>query len=147
MPKLIAKNSKNFYQYQILKKYTTGIKLLGSEVKSIKNSNFAFSEAYCFIKDGELYLKNMFVSEYKRGGKFFNHQPLRDRKLLLTKKEINELEFKLKQKGLTIVPLTIILADNGYIKMEIGLVKGKTLYDKRMSLIEKEHKKQIKEKL
>ena len=96
MAKLIAKNKRNFYEYQIIKKYISGIKLLGSEVKSIKSLNFAFSEAYCFIKDSEIFIKNMFVSEYKRGGKFFNHQPLRDKKLLLTKKEINELKIKLK---------------------------------------------------
>ena len=133
MSKLISKNKKAFYEYQILEQHTAGIQLKGSEVKSIKANNVNMSESYCIIKDGEIFIKNMHISEHKQGGQHNNHEPLRDRKLLLKKKEITNLYDKVKQKGLTIVPLSIILSDTGFVKLEIGLAKGKNLYDKRVA--------------
>lgn len=132
--KLIVKNKKAFFSYQILEKYTAGIKLVGSEVKSIRNGNVSIVESYCFIKDNELYIKGMHVSEHKEGGKYNNHQPVRDRKLLMKKKEIIKLNENISQKGLTIVPLAIILSDFGLIKLEIGLAKGKNLYNKKQTI-------------
>jgi len=141
---LIVKNKKAFFEYSILEKLIAGIELKGSEVKSIRSGKVNISEAYCLIDNGEIYIKNMHVSEHKQGGRNNNHEPLRDRKLLLKKKEITSLADKVKQKGLTIVPLEIILTKTGYIKLEIGLAKGKKTYDKRQSLKAKDLEREIK---
>lgn len=143
MSKVIVKNKKAYFEYSILEKYIAGIKLQGSEVKSIKDSKVSISEAYCFITDGEIFIKGMHVTEHKEGGKHNNHVPTRDRKLLLKKKEIIKLEEKMSQKGLTIVPLEIILSPTGFIKLEIGLARGKNLYDKRTSLKDKDLKREL----
>ena len=127
----IAKNKKAFFEYNILERYTAGIELKGSEVKSIKNAKVSLGESYCFIENGEIFIKNMHVSEHEQGGKTNNHNPVRDRKLLLKKKEISNLNDDVKQKGLTIIPLEVILTSTGLIKLSIGLAKGKKLYDKR----------------
>jgi SsrA-binding protein len=127
----IVKNKKVFFEYNILERYTAGIELRGSEVKSIKNAKVSLGESYCFIENGEIFIKNMHVSEHEQGGKANNHNPVRDRKLLLKKKEISNLNDDVKQKGLTIIPLEVILTSTGLIKLSIGLAKGKKLYDKR----------------
>jgi SsrA-binding protein len=145
--KLITKNKRAFFEYTILDKYTAGIQLKGSEVKSIKLNNVNMNEAHCFIHDGEMFIKNMHVSEHKQGGTHNNHVPIRDRKLLLKKKEIFTLNEKVKQKGLTIVPLAILLSPTGYIKIEIGLAKGKNTYDKKLSLKLKTLEKELKKEL
>lgn len=132
--KSITKNKRVYYEYSILEKYTAGIQLQGSEVKSIKTSKVSIAEAYCFITNGEIFIKGMHVTEHKEGGKHNNHQPVRDRKLLMKKKEILKLHEKISQKGLTIVPLEIILSNTGFVKLEIGLAKGKNLYDKKQSI-------------
>ena len=141
--KPIIKNKKSYFDYIILEKYTAGIKLQGSEVKSIKNNKVSISEAYCFISDGEIFIKGMHVAEYKQGGTNFNHEPVRNRKLLFKKKEIIKLSEKMSQKGLTIVPLELILSDTGLIKLIIGLAKGKNLYDKRDSIKQKDAKREM----
>jgi len=143
MSKLIIKNNKAYYEYSILEKVVAGIQLKGSEVKSVKMSNVTISEAYCFIQDNEIFIKNMHISEHKQGGVHNNHEPLRDRKLLLKKKEILSLSEKVKQKGLTIIPLEVILSKTGFVKIEIGLAKGKNLYDKRVSIKEKDLKRDL----
>lgn len=143
MSKLIVKNRKAFFEYQILEKHIAGIKLVGSEVKSIRSGNVSINEAYCFIQNNEIFVKGMHVNEHKEGGKYNNHQPLRDRKLLMKKKEIIKLNENIAQKGLTIVPLAIILSDFGLIKLEIGLSKGKNLYDKRNSIKAKDQKRDL----
>ena len=127
----IVKNKKAFFEFNILERYTAGIELRGSEVKSIKNAKVSLGESYCFIENGEIFIKNMHVSEHEHGGKANNHNPVRDRKLLLKKKEIINLNDDVKQKGLTIIPLEVILTSTGLIKLSIGLAKGKKLYDKR----------------
>jgi SsrA-binding protein len=145
--KLITKNKRAFFEYSILDKYIAGIQLKGSEVKSIKSGNVNMNEAFCFIQEGEMFIKNMHVSEHKQGGVHNNHAPIRDRKLLLKKKEIFTLNDKVKQKGLTIIPLAILLSPTGYIKIEIGLAKGKNTYDKKESIklrdLDREMKKNI----
>jgi SsrA-binding protein len=141
---LIVKNKKAFFEYSILEKLIAGIELKGSEVKSIRSGKVNISEAYCLIENGEIYIKNMHVSEHEQGGRNNNHEPLRDRKLLLKKKEITSLADKVKQKGLTIVPLEIILTKTGYIKLEIGLAKGKKTYNKRESLKAKDLEREMK---
>lgn len=134
MSKKICVNKRAYFEYSILEKYTAGIQLQGSEVKSIKASKVSIAEAYCFITNGEIFIKGMHVTEHKEGGKHNNHQPVRDRKLLMKKKEILKLHEKISQKGLTIVPLEIILSNTGFVKLEIGLAKGKNLYDKKQSI-------------
>ena len=141
--KSITKNRKAYFEYNILEKYIAGIKLQGSEVKSIRLGKVSIVEAYCYITNNEIFIKGMHVTEHKEGGKYNNHQPLRDRKLLMKKKEIIKLNENMSQKGLTIVPLEIILSNTGFIKLEIGLAKGKNLYDKRNSIKEKDLKREV----
>jgi len=129
--KSITKNKKAYFSYTILEKHIAGIQLQGSEVKSIKASKVSIAEAYCYIKDGEIFIKGMYVSLYSFGAQHNNHEPVRDRKLLLKKKEIVKLSDKVSQKGLTIVPLELMVNDTGLIKLEIGLVKGKNTFDKK----------------
>ena len=132
--KNLTENRKAYFEYTILDKYIAGIQLKGSEVKSIRLNNVNMNEAYCLIQDGEMFIKNMHVSPHKQGGIHNNHIPIRDRKLLLKKKEIFTLNNKVKQKGLTIVPLAILLSPTGYIKIEIGLAKGKNTYNKKETI-------------
>lgn len=134
MSKVIAKNNKAYFEYFIQEKLIAGVELKGSEVKSIKNGNVNMSEAYCLVDKGEIFIQNMHISEYNHGGIHNNHDPLRIRKLLLKKKEIITLGEKTKQKGLTIIPLTLLLSETGLIKLEIGLAKGKKIFDKRESI-------------
>ena len=140
--KSISKNKKAYFEYFILDKFTAGIKLVGSEVKSIRAGKVSIVEAYCYINNGEIFIKGMHVSEHKEGGKHNNHQPIRDRKLLMNKKEIIKLSENISQKGLTIVPLEVMLSSTGFIKVEIGLAKGKHLYDKRNTLKENDLKRE-----
>ena len=132
--KSITKNKKAYFEYQILDKYTAGIKLQGSEVKSIRAGKVSIVEAYCFIANDEIFIKGMHITEHKEGGIHNNHIPVRDRKLLMKKKEIIKLNDNIAQKGLTIVPLEIILTNTGFIKLEIGLAKGKNLYNKKQTI-------------
>ncbi len=141
--KSIIKNKKAYFEYQILEKHFAGIQLKGSEVKSIRAAKTSISEAYCFIANDELFIKGMHVTEHKEGGQHNNHEPVRDRKLLMKKKEIIKLRENITQKGLTLIPLEIILSDTGFIKIEIGLAKGKKLFDKRESIKEKDIKREL----
>ena len=132
MSKKICVNKKAYFEYTILEKHTAGIQLKGSEVKSIRASKVSIVEGYCYIQDGEIFIKGMHIAEHKEGGKNYNHVPLRDRKLLMKKKEILKLYQTLSEKGLTIVPLEVIITKEGFVKVEIGLAKGKKLFDKKM---------------
>ena len=143
MSKLISKNKRAFFEYQILDQYTAGIKLQGSEVKSIKASKVSIVESYCFIVNDEMFIKGMHIAEHKEGGLHNNHTPVRDRKLLLKKKEIIKIRETISIKGLTIVPLSVIISSTGFIKLEIGVAKGKNLYDKRNSLKDKDLKRDL----
>jgi len=134
MSKKICANKRAYFEYFILDKFTAGIQLQGSEVKSIRNGKVSIVEAYCYITNGEIFIKGMHISEHKEGGKYNNHQPLRDRKLLMKKKEILKLDENMSQKGLTIVPIEVIISNTGFIKVEIGLAKGKHLYDKKQTI-------------
>ena len=134
MNEKICLNKKANYEYHILEKFVCGMVLQGSEVKSIRLGKASISEAYCYVKNGEVFVKNMHISEYKQSNKYDSHDPVRERKLLLKKKEIIKLSEKVSQKGLTIIPLAILLTDTGYMKLEIALAKGKHLYDKRETI-------------
>lgn len=131
---LITKNKKAFFDYEIIDTYTAGIILVGSEVKSIRNKEVSIKEAYCHIDNGEMFLKGMHIAQFKQSGTHQNHDPLRDRKLLLNKKEINKLHKKVGEKGLTIVPLKVIITNKGFIKVDIGLAQGKKNFDKRETI-------------
>ena len=135
------KNKKAGFQYQITDKYTAGIGLTGTEVKSVREGKATINEAYCFFRKGELYIKNMHITEYQKGT-HYNHEPTRTRKLLLKKRELKKLEAKVKEKGLTIIPILLFFSDTGYVKIEVGLAKGKKSFDKRESIKRKDIKRE-----
>lgn len=143
---IIIENRKAAFEYFIIERMLAGIKLIGTEVKSIRQSKASISEAYCHIINGEIFIKGMHVSDYKEI-KHTNHEPTRDRKLLLNKKEINKLSKAIKEKGLTIIPLAIKLSDSGFIKIEIGLAKGKKAPDKREAIKEKDIKRELEKNI
>lgn len=144
--KILATNKKAFNEYEIIETYEAGIALQGSEVKSIRNGRISLKDSYAKIKDNEIYLINCNISLYSSSS-YFNHDPSRERKLLMHKKEIIRLQSKVQQKGFTIIPLKVYLK-KGIIKIEIALAKGKKLYDKReeakRKAIEMEIKKALK---
>lgn len=146
MPRLKSdiriKNKKAEYQFFLIDRYTAGIVLTGTEIKSIRAGKASVGESFCVFINGELFIKNMYVAEYTHGTAF-NHVPRRDRKLLLNKKELRKLQGKIKEKGLTIIPVVLFIDENGRAKIEIALAKGKKLYDKRETLKEKDLKRQI----
>ncbi len=117
--------------------------LLGTEVKSLREGKASFSDSYCIIHKGEIWLKHMHIAEYSHGS-VNNHDPLRDRKLLLQKREIRKIESKLKEKGYTLMPLRIFFNEKNIAKIEIGLAKGKKLHDKRESIRQKEMEREMK---
>lgn len=142
MKEVNIKNRKASFEYSFIDKYEAGIQLSGTEIKSIREGEANIGDAFCTFFNGELFVRNMHISEYKEGT-YNNHEAKRDRKLLLNKKEIKKLSGKLKDKGLTIVPLRMFIADSGYAKLEIALAKGKKSYDKRQDLKSKDAKREI----
>lgn len=137
------KNRQAYYEYFIDDKYEAGISLLGTEVKSLRAGKASFADAYCLFQDGELWLKSMHIAEYTHGNAN-NHDPLRDRKLLLTKRELKKWEGKIKEKGYTIIPLRMFFNEKNFIKVEIGLAKGKKMHDKRDSIKQKDTEREMK---
>lgn len=130
---LNIRNKKAYFEYHILEKYNAGIKLLGTEIKSIREGKANINDAFCsFLLDG-LYVRNMHIAEYSHGS-FYNHESKRDRLLLLTKKELVKLRTKVEEKGFTIIPLQIFISDHGFAKLEIGLAQGKKTFDKRETI-------------
>ncbi|MGD9628480.1 MAG: SsrA-binding protein SmpB [Pyrinomonadaceae bacterium] len=148
-PKEIINNRQAYHEYHILDKYEAGAVLVGTEVKSIMAGRIQLKDSYVAVKDGEVWLLNAHISPYSHGNKQ-NHEPLRTRKLLLHRKEIEKLERETTVKGLTLV-VTAIYWKNGRIKFEIGVAKGKKLYDKRETemrkTVEKETRQQLKERI
>ena len=139
--KIIAQNKKAYHDYFVDEKYEAGIALFGTEVKSIRNGSVNLKDAYCSVKDGELYVIGMHISPYEKGN-IFNREPRRDRKLLMHKREIMKLHGITTQKGLTLVPLSLYFSGKN-VKVEVGLCRGKKLYDKRDSLAEKQTNREI----
>ena len=138
--KLIANNKKAYYDYFIDEKYEAGLVLHGTEVKSLRQGKCSIKEAYIQIINGEVFVINMNITPYEKGN-IFNKDPLRPKKLLLHQSEINKLEGQTSQKGFTIVPLQVYLS-KGRVKMEIGLARGKKLYDKRDSVAKKDQQRE-----
>ncbi len=139
--KIVANNKKAYHDYFVLEKFETGIELFGTEVKSIRLGQCSVKEAWVSISKGEIYVYGMHINPYEKGN-IFNKDPLRVRKLLMHKTEIRKLESKLKEKGLTLIPLSVYFKGS-LVKVELGLCKGKKLYDKREALAKKDQKRDI----
>jgi len=127
--KQVAFNKKAYHEYHILEKYEAGIELFGTEVKSIRQGNVNLKEAFCMVKDGELFARGMHISPYEKGN-IFNRDPVRPKRLLMHKREINRLYARIKQDGLALIPLSVYFR-NSRVKLELGLARGKKLHDKR----------------
>ncbi len=138
----ITKNKKAFHDFQIIERIEAGIELKGTEVKSVKAGNINLKDGYAFIKNGEVFLKNVHISQYPYGHSV-NHDPLRTRKLLLHKREIIKLSSKIKEKGYTLIPLRAYIK-NGLIKIELGLCKGKRIYNKKEDIRKRDQLKELK---
>jgi SsrA-binding protein len=138
-------NRKAYHEYFFEATFIAGMVLAGTEIKSLRAGKASFNDSYCFFDKGELYVKSLHISEYSFGT-YNNHEPMQERKLLLNKRELQKLEAKTKEKGYSIIPLKIFLTEKGLFKMEIGLGKGKKIYDKRESIKERETDRDIKRK-
>jgi len=136
-------NKKAKFQYEILDKYTAGIVLTGTEIKSIRSGKASITESFCEFNDrGELFVVNMTIQEYLYGN-YYNHAPKAERKLLLNKKELKKLNKEVQNTGLTIIPLRMFINDKGFAKLTISLAKGKKLYDKREAIKDRDSKRQL----
>ena len=133
------KNKRAYFDFHIDDKYVAGIKLLGTEIKSIRQGKANLTDSFCTFIDDNLYVRNLHISEYSHGS-FYNHEAKRDRVLLLQKKELKKLKSRTEEKGFTIVPLSIFINDRGFAKIEIGLAQGKKTFDKRDSMKERDSK-------
>jgi SsrA-binding protein len=140
--KINIKNKKASFEYFLLEKFVCGMVLTGTEIKSLRTGKASINEAYCTFVGNELFVRNMNISEYEYGT-YNNHEPKRDRKLLLTKRELGKLKSKLNEKGLTLVPTYLFINEKGLAKLEIALAKGKKLYDKRDTLKQKDVQREM----
>lgn len=139
------RNRSAYYEYHIDDKYVAGIVLTGTEVKSLRDGKASFNDSYCYFHRGELWIRSLHIATYSHGT-YHNHDPLRERKLLLQKKELKKLASKIKEKGYSIVPLSIFFNAKGLAKMEIGLGKGKKTHDKRETIKARESEREIRRK-
>lgn len=150
MPELkeinIAKNKKVNYSYALEEVFSAGMLLKGSEIKSVRESQVTISDSYCIFIKGELWVKGLHISEYKQAS-YNNHEPKRDRKLLLTKRELKKLLTKVKEKGYSIVPTRLYISTRGIAKLDIALAKGKKMYDKRHDLKLKDLQREVQRKI
>ena len=140
--KVNIKNRKASFEYQFIDKYVAGIMLLGTEIKSIRNNQANISDAHCVFIEDELFVRNLHIAEYSNGG-HNNHEPKRERKLLLNRQELGKMIGKVKEKGMSVIPIRLFINDKGKAKLEITLAKGKKIYDKRESIKEKDQKRDI----
>lgn len=136
-PKLNIVNRRASFEYHLEQRYTAGMVLTGTEIKSVRAGQVNLTEGFCFIKDGELFVRNMHISVWKQGS-YYNHEPMRVRKLLLKKSELRKIKNKAIEKGFTIVPTKIFLSETGYAKMEIAVAQGKRNFDKREDIKKKD---------
>ena len=141
MEKVISKNRKAWHDYHIEESYEAGIVLTGTEVKSVRGARVNLKDSYGKVENGEIFLYNMHISPYEQGNRF-NHEPLRIRKLLMHKIEISRLSGKIKEKGYALIPLKIYLKQ-GLVKIDLGLARGKKLYDKRRDIAERDSKREM----
>lgn len=141
--KNIANNRKASYNYELVDKIVVGVELTGTEVKSLRNGNVNFGDAFCQIHQDEMFVKSLSIPVYDKGN-IHNHEPLRSRKLLLRKAEIKKLDRKVKEKGLTLIPTRLYFSERGWVKIEVATAKGKKTFDKRESIKQKDLSKQMK---
>ena len=144
--KVEIKNKRAKFEFEFIETFTAGIQLYGTEIKSIRNNKASIMEAYGVLLKKELFIRNMYIADYENGG-HFNHDSKRDRKLLLNKMELSKINKKLKNKGLTIVPVKLFISNNGWAKINIALAKGKKIHDKREDLKKKDANREIDRKL
>jgi SsrA-binding protein len=140
--KINIKNKKVYFDFEILEKLVAGMELTGTEIKSIRMGKASLADSYCFFKNNELWVKGMRVSEYDQGS-YNNHEPYRERRLLLNRKELNRFEKRVREKGLTMVVLRLFINENNLAKLEIALARGKKEYDKRETIKEKDMKREM----
>jgi SsrA-binding protein len=131
------KNRRATFDYSFSEKFVAGMVLTGTEIKSIREGKVSLTDSYCYLQNREVFIKNLHITEYEKGS-FYNHAPMRERKLLLNRVEINKIERKIKDQGTTIIPLRMFINENGYAKLEIGLAKGKKAFDKREDIKKKD---------
>ena len=143
--KQVAQNKKAYHNYHILEKFEAGVELFGTEVKSIRQGGINLKESFCAIKGGELFAQGMHISPYEKGN-IFNREPLRPKRLLMHKREINRLHDRIKQEGLALIPVSVYFK-NSRGKIELGLAKGKKLHDKRETIAEKDTNRDMERKL
>ena len=141
--KVNIRNKRASYEYEFIDKYVAGIMLKGTEIKSIREGKINLQDGYCLFNKDELYVKNIHISHYKQGT-HFNHEPTRERKLLMKKRELEKLKHKSEEKGLAIIPIKLFTNERGIAKLEIALARGKKLHDKRQSIKEKDLKRELK---
>jgi SsrA-binding protein len=139
-------NRRAKFDYQFIERLVAGMVLTGTEIKSIREGKAALVDSYCYFRNDELYIKNMNVAAYTEGT-HYNHEPNRERKLLLSKAELNKLQKKLKDQGLTVIPIRLFISESGYAKLEIALAKGKKEFDKRESIKKRDTEREINRKL
>lgn len=139
--KNVIDNRKAYFNYSISDTYTAGIQLIGTEIKSIREGKLNFNDSFCLFIDDELFVRGIYISDYSFGTK---HENVRDRKLLLTKKELKKIQESIKEKGLTIVPLKGYFTDTNYFKIDIGIGKGKKSYDKRETIKKRESEREVR---
>ena len=139
--KIEIKNKKASFEYEFIERFVAGIVLSGTEIKSIRAGKASLVDSYCYFSGTELYVKNMNVAEYW-WGTYNRHDPRRDRKLLLTKRELRKLARAIKEKGMTVVPVKLFIADNGYAKLDIALARGKREFDKRQTIKDKDMRRE-----
>ncbi len=144
--KIIATNKKAFFNYEILETFEAGISLLGSEVKSIREGRISLKESYADVKGGEIFLLNCHISPYEAANRF-NHDPRRERKLLLHRREIKRLTGKIIEKGLTLVPTKVLINFRGKVKVEISLARGKRIYQKKEAIKERDLEREMRAEL
>jgi len=142
--KFFFKNRKATYNYEVFDKYIAGIILKGTEIKSIRSSLINMNSSYCLVDNNDIYVKDLNISEYEFGN-LNNHEPKRKRKLLLNKREINQIKKKVSEKKFSIIPLNLFISDRGFAKMEIALCKGKKTYDKRESVKKREEDRKLRQ--
>lgn len=136
-------NKKASFEYEFIEQYDAGIVLVGTEIKSVRAGKASLQDAYCYFSGGELFLRGMNIATYFWASAWSSHEPLRDRKLLLTSRELKHLSAAVKTKGLTIVALRVYISENGYAKVHIALAKGKKEYDKRATIKEKDIRREM----
>ncbi len=142
---IYIKNRPATFEYAIEDKLVAGIVLTGSEIKSVRAGKVSFNDSYCFFHKGELWIRSLHIAQYVNAG-YVGHDPTRERKLLLNKKELRKWGQKIREKGYTIVPLAMFISESGYAKLEVGLGKGKKLYDKRESIKQRDIERDLKQK-